>query len=267
MDRQEISALNREAWNEAAPIHAESRFERLLEGVQTPGFNGIGARRTEAMLKHGIDGSAIAHLCCNNGRDLLSLRNLGAGRCVGFDLSDDFIEQGRRLAEAAKIDVELVRGDVYELSHEYDGQFDVAYITPGALRPLPDLDGFFGVVARLLKPGGWMYLHEMHPFVNMYSMEPSQRPRGPRAIRHSYFERGPWTSNKGLDYYRSKAYRAKTAVRFNHKLSDIVQACVGSGLTIETLEEHPEDASGGTFKRLKRRGIPLSMVLTARSPG
>lgn len=263
MDRREVSALNREAWNEAAPIHAESQFDGLLKRFRQPGYNCIGPTRTDAMLEHGIQGSAIVHPCCNNGRDLLSLRNLGAGRCFGFDLSEEFIKQGRELAETANIEVELVQCDIYELSHDYTGQFDIAYITAGTLRCLSDLNGFFSVVARLLKPGGWMYMHEMHPFINMYSMEPSQKPR---RIRNSYFERGPWTSNKGLDYYRVQSYRAKTAVRFNHKVSDFIQACASSGLLIETMEEHPQDVSGGTFKRLKRKGVPLSMVLTARLP-
>lgn len=264
MDRKEVSALNREAWNEVAPIHAESQFAHLLHGFRHSGFSRIPPIRRDPLLRHGISGKSIIQLCCNNGREVLSLRNMGAGRCVGIDLSDEFIKQGLQLAEAGNIDAELVCADVYELGQEYDGQFDIAYISPGSLRCLPELDTFFSVLVGLLKPGGWLFMNEMHPFINMYSMDPSQEPS---EIRNSYFDPGPFTSNRGLDYYRVRAYEAKTSVRFNHTVSDFISACAGSGLVIEAMEESRADLSGGTFRNLVEKGVPISMTLTAHLPG
>ena len=262
ISRQKVSATNRAAWNEAAPIHAEMHFDRLLDGFNCPGFSCIQGIKQDAVLAHGIEGKAVVQPCCNNGRDLLSIKNLGASRCVGFDISDEFIEQGRRLAEADGIDCELVQADVYEIPTDYNGQFDIAYITAGSLRPLPDVNAFFATVARLMRAGAWMFVQEMHPILDMYSMETSRRPR---RIRYSYFHPEPFRLADGLDYYRARSYRAKPRYSFHHKLSDIIQACVSNGLRIETFQERDNDVSGGTFGRLQRRGkrLPLSYTLTA----
>lgn len=265
MDKDFVSKINREAWNEAAPIHAGRKFERLLKGFQTPGFSSIAGIKQEWLLQHGIRGKAVFQPCCNNGRDLLSIKNLGAARCFGFDLSDEFIEQGRRLATAGGIDCELVVADVYRLGTEYDGQFDIAYITAGTLTCLPDLAGFFAVVLRLMRPGAWMFMQEMHPIVHMYSMEPFERPW---RMRHSYFINGPCQVTGGLDYFGGKRYRGKPCYVFHHKLSDIIQAAAASGLLIERFQERDNDVSGGRFRRLERRKhrLPLSFILTARRP-
>lgn len=49
---------------------------------------------------------------CNNGRELLSIKNKGAGYCVGFDIAEGFIDQARQLAKAGDIDCEFVQSDV-----------------------------------------------------------------------------------------------------------------------------------------------------------
>ena len=262
ISRQEVSAVNREAWNEAAPIHADIHFDRLLAGFKTPGFSCIQGIKQDAVLAHGVEGKAVVQPCCNNGRDLLSIKNLGASRCVGFDISDEFIEQGKRLAAAGGIECELVQADVYEIPADYNEQFDVAYVTAGSLRPLPDVDAFFAAVARLMRCGAWMFVQEMHPIIDMYSMQPSKKPRW---IRHSYFHQDPFRLTDGLDYYRVRSYRAKPRYSFHHKLSDIIQACVSNGLRIETFQERDNDCSGGTFERLQRgrKRLPLSYTLTA----
>ncbi len=263
MERRTISELNRAAWNEAAAVHEELSYENLLEAFRQPGFSCVPGIRREALLREGLEGKALAQPCCNNGREVLSIKNLGAARCVGFDLSDAFIEQGRRLREISEIECELVQTDVYEIPHCYEGQFDIVYVTAGSIRCLPDLDGFFSAMVRLMKPGAWLFMHEIHPIVDMFGMEPS---KPPRRLRHSYFATGPCEIRGGLDYYRVRRYRAKRSILFHHTLSDVVQACASSGLRVETLEESRHDVSGGTYRPLRRRRakLPLSFTLSGR---
>jgi ubiquinone/menaquinone biosynthesis C-methylase UbiE len=262
-DLEAVSRVNRAAWNEAAAVHADSQFARLLAGFERPDFSTLNPLKRETLLAHGLAGKSVLHLCCNNGRDLLSIKRLGAGRCVGVDLSDEFIAQGRRLAAVAGKDVELVQADVYALDPGLDGQFDIALVTAGTLRGLPDLRRFFAVAARVLAPSGWLFVHEMHPLVDVFSLESSRRPG---RMRHSYFRRQPYVSRRGLDYYRVRAYRARPCYRFHHKLSDVVQAVIDSGLVLESLTELRHDVSGGTFAKLERAhaSLPLSYTLTAR---
>jgi ubiquinone/menaquinone biosynthesis C-methylase UbiE len=195
---------------------------------------------------------------------MLSMKNLGAGRCVGFDFSGGFIGQGKELAAAGGICCELVQADIYKLGHEYDGQFDIAYITSGTLCCLPDLDGFFAVVSRLMRAGAWMLMEEIHPIMDMFSVEPSRRLRWLR-FEYSYFSSEPRRVRRGLDYYRKKAYAAESCYFFHHKLADVMQAILNNAMRIESFAEHDTDTRGGRFKRLmKRRSrLPLSYTITA----
>jgi SAM-dependent methyltransferase len=264
MNKEHITKTNQEAWDEVVSIHKKYHYDHLLEGFKRPGYSCIKGIKQDTLLAHGLEGKAVFQPCCNNGRDLLSIKNLGAKRCVGFDFCSEFIEQGKKFAAAGGIEYELIQADVYKLDKDYDGQFDIAYITSGTLCWFSDLDRFFAVVSQLMRQGAWLFMQEIHPILDMYSMEPSKRLRWLR-LKHSYFMREPYTVKKGLDYYRSRAYRAKPCYSFHHKLSDIIQAIVNSGLIIETFEEHGNDTSGGKFKRLKRKKIrlPLSYIITA----
>lgn len=111
-------------------------------------------------------------------------------------------------------------------------------------------------------------MQEVHPIVDMLSMEPSKRPRFLR-FKISYFFEGSFLVKNGLDYYRSRSYKSKPYYRFHHKLSSIIQAMIDNNLQIETMNELPIDASGGRFKRIKRKRVklPLSYALTAKRQG
>jgi len=87
--RDELSRASRAAWNEAAPFHGKYFFRKLLKGFRSKDFTWMNRINQEGLLEHGIAGKAIGHLCCNNGRDVLSLKNLGAGRCVGLEQRSD----------------------------------------------------------------------------------------------------------------------------------------------------------------------------------
>src|SRR5512147_1738742 len=107
MERRDYTAANRQSWNEAAPVHKEQKFEELLQAFRRPGYSRLDQIATHTFEKIGIQGKTVAQLCCNNGRELLSVKNMGAGRCVGFDIADNFIEQGRQLAAAGNITCEF----------------------------------------------------------------------------------------------------------------------------------------------------------------
>ncbi len=87
-DRDDYTAANRAAWEASAPYHEEgAEFAGLLAGFAKPGFSCLDAVLTERLMALEVVGKDVAQICCNNGREILSVKNLAAGRCVGFDQS------------------------------------------------------------------------------------------------------------------------------------------------------------------------------------
>jgi ubiquinone/menaquinone biosynthesis C-methylase UbiE len=200
-------------------------------------------------------------ICCNNGRELLSIKNLGAARCVGFDISDAFIDEARRLAAAGSIDCTFVRSDVYAIPAEHDASFDIAYVSVGVLTWMPDLAEFFRIAARLLKPGGRLLVYEIHPMADMFEPEAGSSPPAPR---YSYFEAGPIAESTGLDYYGGIRYAAKTNYSFHHTLGDIFEGCLRAGFAIRSFREYGHDIANifAPFADMEVR-LPLCYTLTA----
>jgi ubiquinone/menaquinone biosynthesis C-methylase UbiE len=236
------TAANRAAWNEVAPRHRARNQERLAGLFRAGGYNHLEDVAREMVLQIGIAGKSVAQVGCNNGIDLLSVKGMGAGRCLGVDQAEAFLEQGRELAETAGLarEVEFLAANVYALPEDLRENFDVALTTIGVLTWMPDLHRFFRAVADLVKPGGWWVMEETHPVVFMYDEDPDG---GPSRLTHSYFRTGPERSDDGLDYFGNERYRAKPSYSFMHKLSDIVNAGLSAGLELRRMEEIDHDIS------------------------
>ena len=244
MNPTDFTEANRAAWNETAPIHAEQNLEDLLENFSKPGFSCLHkpfeVERLEALM---LGGKSVAQLCCNNGRELISVKNLfNAGRCVGFDISDEFIGQARVLNDAAKQDVEFVRVNVLEIPESFNAQFDLVYITIGALGWLPNLEVFLSTIARLLKPGGNVFIYEMHPILDMFDADENAK-KNPLELKHSYFRTTPYVETGGLDYYGGSSYESKPMFWFHYKLSDLIGSLIHTGLQIAAFDEFDFDIS------------------------
>ncbi len=252
---------NRRAWDEAAPYHRRhAQFDELLAGFVGPGFSCLDETMTERLLALGVAGRDVAQICCNNGRELLSVKNLGAGRCVGFDLSTGFLDQARELAQVGGLEAEFVQGDVYGIPADYDARFDMVFVTIGVFGWMPDLAGLFAVVERLLRPGGCFLAYEQHPILDMYEAD---RPAAPV---YSYFEEEPSAEAESLDYYGGTAYEASVSYWFIHPLSAIVTACLEQGLVLEHLREYSHniaEAAKDVFVGQAAQ-LPLSYTLVAR---
>ncbi len=269
--RDDYTAANRAAWEASAPYHEEgAEFAALLEGFREAGFSCLDAVLTDRLMALGVAGKNVAQICCNNGREILSVKNLAAGRCVGFDQSAAFLTQGRRLAAAGGgIDCDFVEGDVYKIpaAHDgaYDGAFDIVLITIGVFGWMPELRAFFDVVARLLKPGGALLVYEEHPIMNMF--EPAAA--DPYKPVHSYFRAEPFEDTGAIVYDGTQDLPGETQYWFVHKLSDIMTASLERGLAIEHVREYPHNISSAEFEIYDGQAaqLPLSYTLVARKGG
>ena len=253
---------NRLAWNAAASHHREAIFDSVLHELKTPGLSCLDEFALKALEAIGVKGKSVAQLCCNNGRELMSVVKLGARRGVGFDISDTFIEQGEELAEKSGIQCELVAGNIADIGPEYQKQFDLGLVTVGAVGWFQDMGAFLGKVSELLRPGGDLFMYEQHPFTEMLDLKASvEAPR----LTEDYFRVEPYQDTEGLDYFGGKIYDSPPCYWFVHTFASIMQACIDQGLTITMIEEFEHDISNNwpALAEAELR-LPLCFQLTAR---
>lgn len=252
---------NRLAWNEAVPRHQKANKDKWNVAFSTPGFTAITGRELELLKSIGVSGKKIAHLCCNNGVELMSLKNMGAGECVGFDISDLAIQEATDRAMKFGIACQFVRSDIYDIAEDYHQKFDMVYISIGCLGWLPDLKRFFEKVAMLLKDSGTLFIHEQHPFSEMLSSDYDEG-ADPLKIVAPYFKKEPYEDCTGIDYVGKTTYASPPQYWFVWMLSDVIMSIIASGMKIVYFSEHQEDISA-LHGRNQDAGIdmPLSYIL------
>ena len=112
---------------------------------------------------NGLDG---LHLQCHLGTDTLSLARLGA-RMTGLDLSPRSLAHAAVIAGRAGQEIDFVEADVYGAVDALgERRFDLVYTGIGALCWLPDIRRWAETVARLLRPGGRLFVRDGHPVLN-----------------------------------------------------------------------------------------------------
>jgi len=262
MKLKDYTSAQERAWDEIAPVHKGSQFETLLSNFKQPGYSCLDAVETDIWQKLNIRGKSVIQLACNNGREILSVKNLGAGRCVGIDISGEFIKQGRELAQAGHIECELERMDVYDIPESYNQQFDMVYITIGAMCWMPDLNKFFDVIVRLLKTGGHLFIYDTHPILGMYSAQDTRDVPEPDL---SYFLAEPFLDQETCDYYTHKPQeKASPRWWFQHKLSDVFEAGLTHNMAVVSFKEYPHDVGVFSAWENKKIQFPLSYSLILR---
>lgn len=262
MNHKKIIEANRKAWNEVLPFHRKGRRMDLHKEFARPGFSVLDEIITAKLKEIGLDGKTVAQPCCNNGRELLSLINLGAKTGVGFDLSDAFIGEANELKEIAGLDCTFIETNVLDIGDEFTGKFDLVFITIGALCWIPDLSKFFEIVHDILKDNCDLVIYEEHPFIYTLAMEDEEGydPERPMNPRYSYFKSDPWIE-AGLDYYGNEKYNATAHYSFTQKFSDILNPIVQSGFLLREMQEYPHDISNGFGHIENERILPLSYML------
>jgi SAM-dependent methyltransferase len=265
LQRKQYTEANREAWNEVMPFHQKAAREKWDLAFSQPGYSCLDDIEMQQLRKIGIQGKDIAHLCCNNGIELLSLKNLGAGRCVGFDICDEAILEATQRAEMHHIDCQFIRTDVFDINHTFDRQFDMIYISVGCLGWLPDLVSFFNIAARLLRDDGIVFIHEEHPFSEMLPNDDANQTDVLHII-DPYFKTEPYVDYGDLDYLGNTHYASqKPQYWFTHTFSDILMAMIDNHINILHLSEYDVDIANSK-KRLEQAnaGVPLSYILFGR---
>ena len=264
-DLKKYTEANRDAWNEVMPRHQKAAREKWDRAFKQPGFVHLRSVEIDLLNRVGVKGKPVAHLCCNNGIELLSLRNLGAAACVGFDICDEAIKEAQERARLCEIACRVVRCDVYDIPVEFAGLFDIVYVSAGALGWLPDLNRFFARAAALLRKNGCVFIHDIHPFAEMLPFDSSSKP-ATLSIVGPYFKADPYVDYGGLDYVGHTEYSStKPQYGFVHTLSSILTTLIANGIAVEHFSEYETDISAGHHQiEAMKAGVPLSYMLIGR---
>ena len=266
------AAANRANWDERVGIHAASAFydvEGWLAGDRLP-------RAWETEVIGDVRGLDVVHLQCHFGLDTLALAQAGA-RVTGLDFSPAAIAKAIEVAERAGLAdrARFVEADVLDAARALaPEQFDLVYVSLGALCWLPRVADWAAQVAALLRPGGRLFLHDSHPLAQCLSYDE------PVVPEFGYFEDpdNPWVEDSETTYTDAEQQVEHTrSYQWNHALGEVITALLDQSLRLDHLEEHDWTAFQ-RFDWMKRTAdqcweqpegrvkIPLSYTLLATRP-
>jgi len=263
-------AANRANWDDRVPVHAASSHYDVDGWLANP----RGPRVEELDALGDVGGLDLIHLQCHFGMDTLAFAHAGA-QVTGIDFSPVAIGEARSLAARASLTdrARFVEADVLQAADAVDGQtYDIVYVSLGALCWLPSITQWAAQVAGLLRPGGRLYLHDVHPLMVAVADDDLR-------FQYSYFEEAqPASYDDATTYTDGDAPLANTRTyEWNHSLGEIVTAVLAHGLQIDQLTEH----DWTTYPRFpwliqtgerrwrsptERPRVPLSFTLLASAP-
>lgn len=149
---------------------------------------------------------------------VFALALLGA-QVTSADISERQLENAADIAKRLCLDIEFICDDTMKLSRMPDNAFDMVYTSNGTLSWIDDPDSMNRNICRVLKPGGYAFLYDVHPFSRPFSGEAFKEP----GIVKSYHDVFP---------------------DLHWRVQDIVNSQIRSGLTVCEMAELPAtDAS------------------------
>jgi len=221
---------NKAHWNELTTLHENAGMYDIA------GFKAgkCTLKAIELVEVGDVKGKSLLHLQCHFGMDTMSWVRRGV-KATGVDFSDKAITLARTLSKETGIKADFIESDVYALPRVLDKKFDIVFTSYGVLCWLPDLSRWAQVIAHFLKPGGFFYIIEGHPFVNVFDNSDSVKAL---SVRWSYFNNPEWLDGEPSgDYADHDFVGSQGTCEWAHPLGDVVTALIQAGLQMEFLHE------------------------------
>ncbi|NHJ46623.1 MAG: class I SAM-dependent methyltransferase [Asgard group archaeon] len=225
---------NRKMWDEFAKANftAENEYysvKSFLEGKTT---------LSQFMLDEigDVKNKKLLHLQCHFGLDTLSWVREGA-IATGIDFSGEAIRLAKKLSHQAKIEANFIQTNLYDLKDVLNEQFDIVFTSIGVLCWLPDLKKWAEIIAHFLKPNGFFYIADGHPFSHIFDNDNEKELQ----VKYDYFEK-----SEPMEFIAERTYALETSdmephaeYEWSHSLSEIMNSLINARLKIEFLNEHP----------------------------
>ena len=213
---------NRYSWNQVVELHYNHlgyRTKEFLDGTSH-------LKRIELEALGDVAGKSMLHLLCHFGLDSLSWVRKGA-EVTGIDISEKAIEFANKLKGETKLEAEFIRSDVLDLIGVIDKKFDIVFQSYGTHIWISDIERWAEVVSHYLKPGGTFFIVDSHPVEVLFN-----------APTWDYFTRDPERTVNPADYIDRDFKGNGEYVEWQHPLSEILNALISAGLTIEHVGEY-----------------------------
>lgn len=225
---------NRDLWDAWTKIHLGSAFYDVASFRN--GERPIRLADYEREEVGNVEGKTLLHLQCHFGLDTLSWARLGA-IVTGVDFSSEAITAARALASEVDLAATFVESDIYGLPDVLGEQFDVVYTSCGVLGWLPDIGRWGQVAARFVRPGGFLYVTEIHPVAHVFDDEAVEP--GELRLRYPYWEHVEPIRVEVKGSYADREAQTDGLVEsgWDHSLGEIVTSLADAGLRIEFLHE------------------------------
>lgn len=225
----EILKANQQLWNEWTAEHEKSAF------YDVEGFKAGKERLKIIELEEvgDVRGKSMLHLQCHFGLDTLAWARHGA-IVTGVDLSTDSIALAQSLSRELNIPATFVSSDILTLPDHLQGQFDIVFTSYGILHWLRDLKRWGQIIHHFLKPGGFFYIVEDHPFMRVFS---SDSERGIIPDNPYFFTEEPYKAETEGTYATDFQGEKRTYYMWDHSLGEVINSLIDAGLRIEYLHE------------------------------
>ncbi|NLX48060.1 MAG: class I SAM-dependent methyltransferase [Euryarchaeota archaeon] len=231
VDIDKLLEINKRRWNEKVLANQNSPVydvQGFLKGRST-------LLPIEVMEVGPVNGKGLLHLQCHFGMDTLSWARMGA-RVTGVDFSPDAIAMAKDLSERTGVPARFIESDVYDMGSKGLEKFDIIFTSYGVLCWLPDLDPWAEWISDHLRPGGFFYVIDNHPFGSLIDENCPDH----FEAAYPYFSKEPMRFDDDAPMIdQGHEFRNKERYEWNHPISEVVNSLIDNGLRIDFLHEFP----------------------------
>ena len=220
-----VSEKNKRDWNGyaekwAALNHCEAVLRPVLENPPEA-FHQI----VWKLIQRACPVLAGRRVCVPSSGDNLAVfafARLGA-HVTSCDIAENQLANAQKIAKREGLEsaIEFVCTDTMTLKGVPDDSFDLVYTSNGVHVWLNDLPAMYRNICRVLRPGGWDILYELHPFMR------------------------PFNDDLKLvkPYDATEPFEDEQTVNFHWRLQDILNAMLDAGLQLRRIEEPFDEKS------------------------
>ena len=261
-DHTNYFEVNRNTWNKKVVIHAESDMYKMQ--AFKSGETSLMPYELKALGE--VNGKSLLHLQCHFGQDTLSWSRMGAN-AVGVDLSDEGVKLAKQLNDELQLNARFVCCNVLDTSKHITETFDIVFTSYGTIGWLPDLKPWAKMIFERLNIGGTFYIVEFHPILWMFDYVD-----GESKMKYHYDRKEVIYDEYEGTYANRTSKIVSKEYGWNHGLSQVVNALIEAGLTLEYLNEYDESpydvfpdlikVEGGMYK-MKDQLFPMIFEIKA----
>jgi SAM-dependent methyltransferase len=214
-----VSEKNKKDWNDYAPKwaqlnHCEAVLRPVLESPEKAFHQTVWGLIQKACPF--LEGKRVCVPSSGDNLAVFAFAQLGA-QVTSCDIAENQLANAQKVARREGLEgaIEFICTDTMTLAGVPDNSFDLVYTSNGVHVWLNDLPAMYRNICRVLRPGGWNILYDIHPFLRPFDDD--------LKLIKPYDATGPFESEQ--------------TVNFHWRMQDILNALLDAGLRLRQIEE------------------------------